>query len=239
MMFDPQVWQPRPPSFKATSALYSSVRKLRETPAEIEVKLRIANVATILERLKRMGAVSHGRVLERNILFDTPKSDFWRRKRLLRVRIARPAPKYGFTGRPRQAVLTSKAPAAADSRSREPQSPQEMAQYKVRAEREVVLSKPTTFLRKLENLGLRPGFCYDKFRTNFVYEGLHLDLDETSVGTFLELEGKPAKIDRAAKMLGFSTSDYVRATYWDLYAADCRRRGVAPRNMLLPNQKLH
>jgi len=70
-----------------------------------------------------------------------------------------------------------------------------------------------------------------------VYKNLHLDLDETSVGTVLELEGKPAAIDSAAKALGFSAKDYLRATYWDLYVEDCRRRGIKPKNMLLPSRK--
>jgi hypothetical protein len=63
---------------------------------------------------------------------------------------------------------------------------------------------------------------------------LHLDLDETPVGVFLELEGDPQAIDRAARALGYLHHDYVRGTYWDLYRAECERRGRIARNMLFP-----
>ena len=81
---------------------------------------------------------------------------------------------------------------------------------------------------------MRPTFRYEKFRTAYRLprSRLHLDLDETPVGVFLELEGEPRAIDRAARALGFAPSDYIRGTYWDVYAADCRRRGRIRRNMV-------
>jgi adenylate cyclase, class 2 len=209
------------------------VRKINKTPTEIEVKLRIGDLQSILARLSRIGAVSHGRVLERNTLFDTPHSDFRSSSRLIRVRTEKPAPSRGIPAGRAKAVLTSKSPAASKPKS----APNGRPRYKERAERELILVAPSVFARRLPALGLRPAFRYEKFRTSFVYHGLHLDLDETPVGIFLELEGEPQAIDRAAKALGFSPHDYLRATYWDLYAADCRRRGVTPKNMLLRTRK--
>jgi adenylate cyclase, class 2 len=197
------------------------------------VKLRIGDLQSILARLSRIGAVSHGRVLEQNTLFDTPHSDFWRNGRLLRVRIEKPAPGHGMAGGQAKAVLTAKAPASPSTKTSRNKRPR----YKERAEREVILPEASAFIRRLPDLGLRPTFRYEKLRTRFRWRGLHLDLDETPVGTFLELEGQPQAIDRAAKALGFSPHDYLRATYWDLYAADCRRRGVTPKNMLLRARK--
>jgi adenylate cyclase class 2 len=84
----------------------------------------------------------------------------------------------------------------------------------------------------LGSLGLRPGFRYEKYRSTFRLPGLHLDLDETPIGVFLELEGSPSAIDRTARALGYAPRDFIRATYYDLYAADCRRHGRIPRNML-------
>ena len=210
------------------------MRKINKTPTEIEVKLRVTDRQSIIGRLAKIGAVSHGRVLERNTLFDTPHSDFWRNDRLIRVRIEKPAPGHGFPGGQTKAVLTAKGPASPRSSQA---SRNKRPRYKERAEREVFLPAPATFTRQLPAFGLRPTFRYEKFRTSFQLRGLHLDLDETPVGTFLELEGKPQAIDRAAKLLAFSVHDYLRATYWDLYAADCRRRGVTPKNMLLRTPK--
>jgi adenylate cyclase, class 2 len=209
------------------------VRQIRKVPTEIEVKLHITELRDILARLKRLGADSHGRVLERNTLFDTPDSDFRRNGRLIRVRIETPAPGNGQAGGHRKAVLTAKAPPPEKRRASQRKAPR----YKERAESELILQNPSAFVRSLPPLGLRPGFQYEKFRTSFRYHGLHLDLDETPVGVFLELEGAPSAIDRAAKALGFSPSHYLRATYWDLYAADCRRRGVIIKNMLFDSRK--
>jgi adenylate cyclase class 2 len=211
------------------------VRKITPIQTETEIKLRIADLPGILKKLKTIGAVSHGRVLERNTLFDTPASDFRRAGRLLRVRIETPAATHGQTAGRRTAVLTAKAPAS--SPTHQQKSNHTTSRYKERAESELALNNPDSFVRSIHVLGLHPSFRYEKFRTSFRLRHLHLDLDETPVGVILELEGRPQAIDRAAKALGFSPADYLRATYWDLYAADCRRRGVTPKNMLLPTQK--
>jgi adenylate cyclase class 2 len=194
------------------------------TPREVEVKLRVGDLKAIIRKLRGLGAAQHGRVLERNTLYDTPGSDIRRRGRLLRLRIESPAPGHGIPGGHRRFILTAKAPVPAASASR----------YKEKFEREVVVSSSHNWAETFRAIGLRPGFIYEKYRITFRFPGLplHLDLDETPVGDFLELESPPSAIDRAARALGFAPRDYIRATYWDLYAANCRRRGRAPRNML-------
>jgi adenylate cyclase, class 2 len=194
----------------------------RQTNREIEIKLRISDVPGLVRNLRHLGAALHGRVLERNTLYDTPDSDFRRRGRLLRLRIETPAPSGPIRGGRRRSVITCKAPASAL-----PGSP-----YKQKLEREEVVQSPQRWARILRSIGLRPGFRYEKFRTTFRRPGLHLDLDETPLGVFLELEGSPQAIDRAARALGFSKDEYIRGTYWELYAADCRHRDRFPKNML-------
>ena len=208
------------------------MRRVKKTPTEIEVKLKVLDLDDILERLNRFAGPSHGRVFEQNTLYDAPDSAFWRSARLLRVRTETPAPAYGLHGGKSAAVLTAKGPAPARRSNEKP------SRYKERAERETALANPQAFVRRLGRIGFRPGFCYEKYRTRFVMPGLHLDLDETAIGIFLELEGRPAVIDRAAKDLGFAPKDYLRASYWELYAADCSRKGVPPKNMLLPRTKI-
>jgi adenylate cyclase class 2 len=234
MILDARVGNRERSSRDRESALYCDVRKIKKTSVEIEVKLRITDLPGIVVKLKRLGAICHGRVLEQNALFDTADSAFHRSGRLLRVRIETAAPGHALPGGRAKAVLTSKAPPSSFA-------PKPLgggrARYKERAERELLLDAPATFIGSLVPLGLRPGFRYEKFRTSFRHGRLHLDLDETPVGVFLELEGTPRAIDRAAQALGFAPRDYIRETYWDLYAADCRRRGVAPKNMLLHARK--
>ena len=198
--------------------LYSAVPSYRET----EIKLRVGDLVALIRKLNRLGARTNGRVLERNTLFDTPDGDFRRRGRLLRLRVETPARSPILAAGPAGAILTSKQPAPVPA----------AAGYKQNLESEIAVTAPKRWFGQMRALGLRPAFRYEKFRTSFRLGRLHLDVDETPVGTFLELEGDPRRIDRAAQALGYSRRDYIRATYWDLYAAHCRRHGKIPRDML-------
>jgi len=94
--------------------------------------------------------------------------------------------------------------------------------------------------RILTALGLRPMFRYEKFRTTYALRGLRnlkIEFDETPIGAFLELEGSPSAIDRAARLLGYARSHYITQTYGALYIADRRRHGSRPTDMLFPRAK--
>jgi adenylate cyclase, class 2 len=194
------------------------------TAHEIEVKLQVTNLAALVRNMKRLGAKLRGRVLERNTLYDTPSADFRSRGRLLRLRVETPAPSRLLRSGAKQVMLTSKAPIPESGRR---------SRYKEKLEREVEVQSPGRWPAALRAIGLRPSFRYEKYRTTFQLPGLNLDLDETPVGIFLELEGLPHAIDRVARALGYAPHEYIKGTYWDLYAADCRRRGRKPTNMLL------
>ena len=212
----------------------------RPTNREIEVKLRVSDVAKMHRKLLALGATYEGRVLERNTLYDTPASDFRRRGGLLRIREETPAPNLAVVSsrearghsisKGQRTILTSKtAPPPSNAGRR----------YKEKLERELVVpGSAARWHRLLRSLGLRPGFRYEKFRSIFGLFGLVIDLDETPAGAFLELEGQPRAIDRAARSLGFTPRDYYRGTYWDVYVAECRRRGRTPRNMLFSTRKI-
>lgn len=193
------------------------------TNLETEVKLRVDDLADLLRRLRQIGARDHGRVFEQNTLYDTPQHDFRRHSRLIRLRVETPK-----KGR-RRAKLTSKAPSDGKNRGGKPG---EAPRHKEKFEREAEVRDPARTDRLLRSSGLRPSFRYEKYRTSFRLGDLHLDLDETPVGIFLELEGRPTAIDRVAKKLGYTPADYIRRTYWDLYAADCRREGKKPKDMV-------
>jgi len=199
-------------------------------PSEIEVKLSIASVAAARKKITKLGAKlvrreaggKDGRVHELNILFDTPDGGFARHGQLLRVRIESPGdanPKGGT-----RAVLTYKGPGETAKESR----------FKIRDEREVVVADAEAMRGILEALGLRGWFRYEKYRTTFALPGssrwaagLHVELDETPIGVYVELEGPPAAIDRAAQELGFTRVDYITKNYLLLHVENCRRKGQA------------
>src|SRR5260370_39673396 len=86
--------------------------------------------------------------------------------------------------------------------------------YKVRDEIELEVTDPGNLTRIFEGMGMSGWFRYEKYRTTFRLpaskawaNGLLIELDETPIGTFVELEGPASAIDRAAEDLGFTQHD--------------------------------
>jgi adenylate cyclase, class 2 len=201
-------------------------------PKEREIKLRIEDLPALRRALAKLGArVVKLRVHERNVIFDTPNSTLAKKEQLLRIRTEVPAGQ-SRKGRP-HSVVTFKRPILAAGSSRKGE------RHKVREEIELEVSDGKALASIFEGLGMRGWFQYEKFRTTFRLpssrrwaKGLLLELDETPIGVFLELEGPASAIDRAAQALGFEKRDYVLANYMDLYREYCQSRGEEPRDML-------
>ncbi|PYU78285.1 MAG: hypothetical protein DMG51_19030 [Acidobacteria bacterium] len=215
---------------------------------ETEIKLRISNVPAFHRALKRIGARLAGpgtsKVHEENVIFDTPQGGLAKHGQLLRIRTETPEVrgKPKTTGPQQRVVLTFKQPmvqpAGAETGSASSGS------YKVRDEIEVEVAEGGNLTRIFEGLGMSGWFRYEKCRTTFRLPaskawalGLLIELDETPIGTFVELEGPAAAIDRAAAELGFSKHDYLSKNYLRLYMEECRRKGVQPSHMVFPNRK--
>ena len=206
---------------------------------EVEIKLRINDLPGLLRALRQLGAKHLCTVFEQDSLFDTRSRDFSRCGAILRIRTELPAAAPGSVRRipragkiPLTGLLTYKGLIPKHA-SRSPR-------FKIREEIEFRLPNAARFERLLLRLGLRPWFRYEKFRTRYELprlRGLHLDLDETPIGVFLELEGAKSAIDRAARLLGFRPGDYIAVSYLDLYLADCRRRRLKPGDMLFTPKK--
>ena len=215
---------------------------------EIEIKLTIRDGKALQRALNRLRAKPANpkapRVHEMNLIFDTPDGGLAKHGQLLRIRTEAPASaKKGARGKvARRTVLTFKSP------------PEELAigdvghvgdrRHKVREEIETELTDGATMQRIFEGLGLRGWFRYEKYRTTYVLPGRHawakgllIEVDETPIGTFVELEGAAAAIDQAAKELGYSPKEYVLKNYLVLYVEDCKKRGEQPKDMLFGGEK--
>ena len=214
---------------------------------EIEIKLRVTDPSALRWLLVTLSARRLSRVQENNVLYDTPGYTLRRRGQLLRLRIERRlglgARRNQHTGKVQRSrgILTYKGPAEGlTGRPRAVKHPS-MARYKVRQEREILVDDPEALRGLLGALGLRPVFQYEKIRSTYELPGIRgvlVELDETPIGVFLELEGEPRAIDRVSRRLGYSPKDYLVSSYGALYLADCRRRGVRPANMLFSSQKV-
>ena len=210
---------------------------------ETEIKLNIEDVKGFRRLLKKLGAQSigngSGRVHEENVIFDTPQGGLAKHGQLLRIRTETPegsGSSRSSKSQPR-VVLTFKRPVA---RPAEPHAEHpEDGYHKVREEIEMEITDAATLTTIFEGLGMSGWFRYEKFRTTFRLpastawaRGLLIELDETPIGTFVELEGPAAAIDRAASELGYSKRDYVLKNYLTLYVEECRRKGQQPMHMV-------
>ncbi len=185
---------------------------------EIEIKLRLPDKLEKIRRALRDRGfrVSKSRVHEFNVLFDTPNRLLRSHGKLIRVR------RVGV-----HALLTFKGPS-------------QPGRYKKRQEIEMNFPDADALEQILNEIGYHPIFRYDKFRTEYVKApGTgKIMLDETPLGNFFEIEGSPGWIDRTARLLGFSTDDYITRSYGYLYLAHCRERRTRPKDMLFTAKDL-
>lgn len=201
---------------------------------EREIKLKVKNAKALKKVLGRLRAkpvgAGAGRVHEWNVIFDTPQGGLAKHGQLLRIRRETLEGKRKKGAGPR-VVLTFKKPAVAaegDGRG-----------HKVREEIETDVADAGELQRIFEGLGMSGWFKYEKYRTTMKLpaavkwaKDLVIEVDETPVGTYLELEGPAEAIDRAATELGYTKNDYIVKSYLALYLEDCRRRGETPKDML-------
>jgi adenylate cyclase class 2 len=178
--------------------------------SEIEVKIAIGSPAAGRKLVRGAGFEVHvPRVFERNTLYDFRSLRLRGEGKLLRLREAGGV-----------ATLTFKGKSAG-------------VRHKVREEVETRLEKAAAVERVFRELDLAPVFRYEKYRTEYSSgAGGVITLDETPIGTFLEIEGPARWIDRTAKQLGFTPADYITLSYGALYQEHCRACGIAPSNMV-------
>ncbi len=164
---------------------------------ETEIKLRVADVSAARERLARAGAVLvRERHFEDNVLFDDTAGSLRAGGTVLRLRTT-----------PHGGVLTFKGPR------------EDHDGLKSREERETAVDDPDALRAILRRLGYRPIFRYQKYRETWRHRGQEIEVDETPIGAFLEIEGDAEGIHAVAAELGFGRADYVLESYVGLFLA--------------------
>jgi adenylate cyclase class 2 len=206
------------------------------TKREVEIKLRVEDLAGLLGRLRELGAKCQGSVHEENTLYDTSTRDFQRMQAILRIRRERTA---RLPGKARRRGKRTKGAGGLITYKEMVSGKRGAAsgKYKVREEIEYRVKNAGRIERLFARLGLRRGFRYEKYRTRYRLESfpeldLDLDLDETPIGTFLELEGSRRAIDGVAWALGYTEKDYIAVSYLELYLAERERLGKKRGNMM-------
>jgi adenylate cyclase, class 2 len=133
------------------------------------------------------------RRLQDDGLFDTEQEDLRQRRCALRLR------REGSRN-----YLTFKGPVQPGT-------------MKIREELETAVGNASVLQRVLEHLDLHVWFHYQKYREEYALDGVVVAIDETPIGTFVELEGTEAGITAAAAALGRTTADYILDSYYGLF----------------------
>jgi adenylate cyclase, class 2 len=187
--------------------------------AEIELKFPVPDQASLQSRIRELGFhLVTPRTFEHNVLYDTPARDLRSRREILRIR------KYGNMW-----FVTHKRTNG--------EQPSEPARYKVRIETETAVADGETMGDIFEQLGYSPAFIYEKYRTEWSTHDLetgshpHIVLDETPIGTFAELEGPPAWIDRTVAQLGIDPSSCITDSYGTLFLLWKQQTGSPAENL--------
>jgi adenylate cyclase class 2 len=158
---------------------------------ELEVKFHIADLSILGQRLTDLGAsLSHPRVHEVNLRFDTPDGSLGRASRVLRLR------------KDDAARLTFKGPS--------------LYQQGVTARQEVEFAVSDFDAARLflEALGYQVSMMYEKYRTTYAVDQMHITLDEMPYGDFVEIEGgDTAKIHRISVLLELAWALRVPDSY--------------------------
>ncbi len=165
---------------------------------ETEIKFRVDDPAHLESELLALGFhLVTPRSFESNTLYDTADRSLRLKRELVRIR--------NYAG---QWLLTHK---------RVPDSGIGEDRHKHRVETETTLSDGPALAEVFRSIGLSPAFRYEKWRTELADTEGYCVLDETPIGTFAELEGPPAWIDRVAEQLGIAPQDQLTLSYGRLF----------------------
>jgi adenylate cyclase class 2 len=178
---------------------------------EREIKLRFDSPAAARHAVRSIGAEpSKPRRLQSDALFDTAQRDLSARQQVLRLRTE-----------DGHCSVTFKSPTYHPT-------------LKVREELETHVGDGHVFGSILERAGFHVWFRYEKYREEFRLDDVVIAVDETPVGTFVEIEGSDRGIAAAAVALGRGPADYVLDSYRALFVQHCQANGIAATHMTFP-----
>lgn len=158
---------------------------------ETELKFKIENPKTILEKLKNAEFI--GSTFQKTIRFEN-NNELKEKGLFLRVR----------SGFKNVITLKSKIKGASEDL------------YK-REEIEFEISDIDSMRQIINKLGYNDEMIMEKYRTVFNFKECEIVIDELPFGFFVEIEGDENKIYQVAEILGFNPKDNLKVTYWDVF----------------------
>jgi adenylate cyclase, class 2 len=173
---------------------------------ETEIKVQIEDIEGFCLQLKALDPeVLAERHFEDNYLLDFPDGKLQSGRCLLRIRFAKGCGLLTFKGPPRPDGI-----------------------FKTREELETGVEDATVMLQVLERIGMRVCFRYQKYRREFALHQVHVAVDETPIGNYVELEGTEEGIRALAHKMGIAEMQFLRLSYYSLYLDHCQELGELP-----------
>lgn len=186
-------------------------RKPAAVKVEREIKLKYESLEAARGAVGSLDITqARPRRLQDDRLLDMPNGVLQSHQQTLRVRIE---------GDAANAVITFKGPPLEEV-------------MKVREEVETIVKDGRILLAILERLGFIVRFRYQKYREEYARDGIVIAIDETPVGTFLELEGTASTIKQVSTSLGRTPKDYIIASYHQLFQRHREAHGVPAGDMI-------
>lgn len=171
---------------------------------EIELKVRVPDLAPIRQRLRDLHAEQTDRTFEHDVYFNAPHRDFARTDEALRVRYS-----------DNRIIVTYKGAKI------------QGFEFKAREEINVVVQNGPGFEDILERLGFRKTAIVDKTREYYRYEEASIALDDVEgLGFFVEIEltgdetssSAAGKINAIAEKIGVE-GEHTLSSYLELLLA--------------------
>ena len=180
---------------------------------ELEIKLYLADLPALKGKLEAAGAqLAEDRLHEINLRFDLPDGELTRTAQVLRLR------------QDTAARMTYKGPG------------ETIAGVHARREIEFTVSDFQSAQALLETLGYQVSLMYEKYRTTYHLDNLHITLDEMPYGNFTEIEGSDTTaIHQAASRLGLRWEARILESYTSLFDHLRRKMGLTFRDLSFAN----
>lgn len=197
---------------------------------ETEIKIKVENKNRILDEMRRYaGGEMLRSYFEDDTLYDFNDMKLFKQGAILRLRASSLAHKKsgGLTADKSASRYTLTWKGVLDVRSA----------FKEREELELDVSDPSALFSMLKTLGVNPVFRYQKFRIIAELENVKLLLDETPMGSYIEIEGDAENINNTAQRLGFSASDYITLDYFQLWRAYCAEKSMNFTDMIFTDKR--
>lgn len=191
-------------------------------PLEIEIKMRLSDVAALEKKLRSVGARRIVQLHEINTFLDTPRGKLRKSDQGLRVRIET----HRATGKHRNVIITHKGPRKA-------------GKAKSRPETEIHTHDASHAIALFEALGYKTTLAFEKHRDRWKLGDCHIELDHVPLlGRFVEIEGpSEAQIMKVRQKLGLGKTPLVKLGYASMLSRQIKKQRIDSREIRFPVSK--